>query len=58
MRRIRIDHLMYARYQRMQTLWQQFKDLSLAHSKEIYENLNVTLTDDERRNIENKYLRD
>jgi arginyl-tRNA synthetase len=29
----------------MQTLWQQFKDLSLAHSKEIYQNLNVTLTD-------------
>lgn len=29
----------------MQKLWQQFKDLSLAHSKEIYENLNVTLTD-------------
>ncbi len=29
----------------MQQLWQQFKDLSLAHSKEIYQNLNVTLTD-------------
>lgn len=29
----------------MQKLWQQFKDLSLAHSKEIYQNLNVTLKD-------------
>ncbi len=29
----------------MQILWQQFKDLSLAHSKEIYQNLNVTLQD-------------
>lgn len=33
----------------MQKLWQQFKDLSLAHSKEIYQNLNVTLTDSDVR---------
>ena len=33
----------------MQTLWQQFKDLSLAHSKEIYQNLNVTLQDSDVR---------
>ncbi len=33
----------------MQKLWQQFKDLSLAHSKEIYQNLNVTLKDSDVR---------
>jgi len=33
----------------MQKLWQQFKDLSLAHSREIYENLNVTLKDSDVR---------
>lgn len=33
----------------MQILWQQFKDLSLAHTKEIYQNLNVTLTDSDVR---------
>lgn len=43
---------------KMQTLWQQFKDLSLAHSKEIYENLNVTLTDADVRgeSFYNDYL--
>jgi arginyl-tRNA synthetase len=34
---------------KMQQLWQQFKDLSLAHSKEIYQNLNVTLQDSDVR---------
>lgn len=28
-------------------LWKQFKDISLHHSKEIYQQLNVTLTDDD-----------
>ena len=42
----------------MHSLWQQFKDLSLAHSKEIYENLNVTLTDTDVRgeSFYNDYL--
>lgn len=42
----------------MQKLWQQFKDLSLAHSKEIYENLNVTLKDSDVRgeSFYNEYL--
>ena len=30
---------------RILTLWEQFKAISLAHSKEIYSKLNVTLTD-------------
>jgi arginyl-tRNA synthetase len=43
---------------KMQTLWQQFKELSLAHSKEIYESLNVTLTDADVRgeSFYNDYL--
>jgi arginyl-tRNA synthetase len=33
----------------MLKLWQQFKDISLKHSTEIYEQLNVTLTDEHVR---------
>jgi len=33
----------------MLKLWQQFKDISLHHSTEIYEQLNVTLTDNDVR---------
>jgi arginyl-tRNA synthetase len=33
----------------MLKLWQQFKDISLKHSTEIYEQLNVTLTDNDVR---------
>jgi arginyl-tRNA synthetase len=33
----------------MQKLWQQFKDLSLAHSEKIYQDLNVTLKNSDVR---------
>jgi arginyl-tRNA synthetase len=35
--------------EKMQKLWQEFKKLSLAHSEEIYEKLNVTLKDSDVR---------